>query len=171
MKLKLFTLLAMVVCFGQAKADLLYWQVSSPVDVYESVWATTGAQPTKFAYARIFDASSDTAWNNVSANGVAGKAVTAGSANVAANIGTDYSGGSFYIVIYDSSWKKLAWTEDIAYSTVSSSYIEATTAAEFNSNWTNAMAMTSFKFVPEPTSGLLMLLGAALLGLRRKRLA
>ena len=46
-------------------------------------------------------------------------------------------------------------------------------AAEFNQNWASAKAWTGGTFtptaVPEPTSGLLLLIGAAMMGLRRKR--
>ena len=45
--------------------------------------------------------------------------------------------------------------------------------AEFNQNWASANAWTGGIFtptaVPEPTSGLLLLIGAAMMGLRRKR--
>ena len=46
-------------------------------------------------------------------------------------------------------------------------------AAEFNQNWASANAWTGGIFtptaVPEPTSGVLLLIGAAMMGLRRKR--
>ena len=46
-------------------------------------------------------------------------------------------------------------------------------AAEFNQNWASANAWTGGTFtptaVPEPTSGVLLLIGAAMMGLRRKR--
>ena len=46
-------------------------------------------------------------------------------------------------------------------------------AAEFNQNWASAKAWTGGTFtptaVPEPTSGVLLLIGAAMMGLRRKR--
>jgi len=178
MKLKLIALLAGLSCVGMVKADLLYWQIdANPVPFYESVWATTSSESKTFAYAQILDSSDSTALDlyslaggSTAAKAVAATSETTGTGKVAANIGDSYSGGSFYIVLYDSDKKKIAWTEDISYSSVAS-YIEETSAAQFNANWTASLAASNFKFVPEPTSGLLMLVGAALLGLRRKRIA
>ncbi len=176
MKLKLIALLAGLSCVGMVKANLLYWQIdANPVPFYESVWATSSSVNKTFAYAQIFDSSNDStaldlyslAGGSTAAKAVAATSGTTGTGKVAATVG---SGSSFYIVLYDSKNNRIAWTEDISYSSVSS-YIEETSAAKFNANWTASLAASSFKFVPEPTSGLLMLVGAALLGLRRKRIA
>lgn len=162
------------------KADLLYWMVDNPKDV--------GGNSLDYTYASIAVAQDISAGqgkytasgylNNYFSgssveNGVVIKDIF-GSSAVAAILGTDYSSQSFFIELYDADMNARYQSE--VFTLLSpSAYI--TSAVEFNSNWSmtqsagglgGAFAPTA---VPEPTSGLLLLIGAAMMGLRRKRIA
>ena len=182
MKNKVLTALLTAVIASVASADILFWQVNSDVTIegdttkvgstwnYASLYAVdstdaivSSAPFTSYTWDSTGDISSGTT--------LIGKDAFDPSAY--ANIGNDYTGYSFYIelinVVGDTE-TGIARSEKIGASDLSNA-IRST--ADFNAGWSsiNAMGSSSLTFtaIPEPTSGLMLLVGAAILGLRRKR--
>ncbi len=137
---------------------MLYWQVSSEAaNTYSSA-----------DYAQLF-AVLDSSGQVVGAydgttSGLSTMPVTAANlANVAGTI------ASFYVELYNySSGEALARSETVSYSDVSN-YITDFRNGYSQMTANGAWVVNSFSAVPEPTSGLLMLLGLAGLALKRKR--
>jgi len=83
---------------------------------------------------------------------------------------TDYadSGYSFYVELYDTSDKLLAVSSDTWNYTTLLNDIKCVTDNPQNPLGYGRLIVSDFKAVPEPTSGLMLLLGLAALGLKRK---
>lgn len=171
MKLKIVTALMVLAGVMSAKADLLYWQLGG----------NTAASAYKdYAYASIYSVSDNgtkTLLNNVGLDNAStdpANTVAKGSAVVAAQFTPGSSASSFFIELYDSSMNLIAESDG---NTVADDLKNYISAVEFSQNWNAANVWggsTAFKdasAVPEPTSGLLLLIGAAMMGLRRKRIA
>lgn len=160
MKTKLLTALVAFAAVGLAKADLLYWMVdANPYGIqysYASVYTMDGENKV---YLQNYAPNS-----NESGDVVVKDSIVAAVVN-----GSGISTQSFYFELYNEALETVAWTEN----PISGSTLGAFIAAEeFNSNWSSINGAYSLKgvdFVPEPTSGLLLLLGATMLGLKRKR--
>ncbi len=173
MKLKVIAVLALMACGVTAYADYLYWMTPASGD---AKFETGGS--IAYSYAQIYSGtySSGTSGTalGLTADTTSGATasvnkLSAGSGAWASNVGTG-SDDSIYVILYDASGTEVAHSEGVAYA----NYKDYVEIAEFGQNW-QGMAVTTpfsiFTYVPEPTSGLLMLVGAALLGLRRKRVA
>ncbi len=185
MKKKIIAALVAISFATVVSAQVLYWQVNPSVTI------TGGSGELSWAYATLYAVASDSSTptqlssQKFDSSGTSSSAssyvdkdyfnVTSGDIipAYATLSGTDYTGYSFYIelVNYDNNVVTgVARSESVSYSNLGNALQDA---ANFNSNWSsiNAMGsnMTTFTAIPEPTSGLLLLVGAAVLGLRRKR--
>lgn len=181
MRNKVLTALLTAVIASVASADILYWLVNSDVTIEGS--STVG---TTWNYAALYALDSDGkivssapftsyTWDSSGdvSSGTSYIHKEAFDPMAYAQIGSDYSGYSFYIELANIQGET---TTGIARSTqVSASELSKaiSSSAEFNAGWSSINAMGSsgltFTAIPEPTSGLMLLVGAAILGLRRKR--
>ena len=173
---KLLTTLSAVVIGIAAHAASVNWQAnaiqSSPDTAVAAGWLIQ-------IYSSAVSYNYDSAKDGSIATWATGATVAAGTSFRAAGTGTQDNGttASYYAVIYDAATVAAAKnyivsdtvsvTINAAGSTGNLSFgaMTATTSANkfLNSSWTATTA------VPEPTSGLLMLLGMAGFALKRKR--
>ena len=106
---------------------------------------------------------------------VLAKSVFADGSTIAlANIGSDYSSKYFYIELFDAAGQLVGYSEAISGSDLlvtGSELAKYKETSRFAADWANTSAWDGGKFtaVPEPTGGLMILLGAGLIGLRRKK--
>ena len=150
------TLLALVALAGfAAYADYLYWMVDTPLTGYD--WST----------AKLVNNSNDElgsiSYSNMAdLNDVGGYTYS--------SLGTYDDSTSFFIELYNSS----STTDPIARANIGTAsslaaYIFGNNSMAAQGTMGGFAAGPSTFNVPEPTSGLLFLVGGVLLGLRRKR--
>ena len=168
MKLKIVSAMMVLAGVMSAKADLLYWQLGG----------NTAASAFDYAYASIYSVSGDGTKNLLKNVGLdnngrfEGNTIAKDSAVVAAQFTPGAAASSFFIELYDSNMNLIAESNGNTAASDLTSYISA---VEFSQSWNAAnvwggsAAFKAASAVPEPTSGLLLLLGAAMMGLRRKR--
>ena len=194
MKTKLIMLVVAGLIGLAASADVLYWQVNNSSAeahtkgndyAYAILRATTGSSATDGAQYYV---SENISSSGSSLNGAIAKSVFAdGSTYVggvmdAAKIlsftdgTTAYDGAlsslSFFLELYDASGNWVGETSPVqAYNTL----VSNGTISGFDANFkgVNAALGSSggYQEVPEPTSGLLMLVGLGALALRRRKVA
>lgn len=179
MKTKILALAAVGLIAGAMHADVLYWQVTDTGSDYATAMLSAvnkSTTPETYYYA------SENTLSGGSAGALINKADVTGGNYAAADLtkilswddDTSYSNLSslsFFIELYDESGNWLRQTTPISYSQLSD-YVATTPT--FNSNFTGvnggAFAPTGYA-IPEPTSGLLMLVGLGALALRRRKVA
>ncbi len=169
MKVKLFLLTFAASLMQLVQADLLLWQVGDDAPsnyTYASFKSNTSKSYDGSVYVDSTFSGSTVAGSDVD------KTVLASGITIGANIGTDYASKYFFIELYGDD-DELVGRSSIASANDLNAYIRSASemGAEFSgaNSWTGGTWTT--EDVPEPTSGLLLLMGAALLGLRRKKLA
>ena len=166
--MKKIIIAAAIVCAAVcAQASTVAWGLGSPID------ATTFASGTAYlicaadlAKPTLADDAAAQAWftaNGASLGGTAllSGAVVDGAINSTADISEAIGRKQYYLVIVNE------YKTAMAVSTITKALNITTSAMTVTANWTNAQ-MTSYA-IPEPTSGLLMLVGLAGLALRRRR--
>ena len=181
---KILTMFAIAGMAASLHADLLYWQVTS-----SDVAGISGA--SDYAYAKIYQTTDGGASKSELTTSYAfadgpGQLTHYENADVLDGAFAALSGAysypsdpavQFAIELFDSTGGVLAnsgWTTGDM-----STYISKT---EFGSNWSAMTATSGFGTsgsgaswtsgaVPEPTSGLMLLVGMAMLGLRRRKVA
>ena len=179
---RILLMFCVVLAFTATRADYLYWQISDlTVPNAGAGGGTLSGYTTATAYATTGDGSftaltsyvygydPDTDTEGIdSSTGSLAKDVPSGytyAADISAVNSSDYS---FFIELKNGSGNVVGWSNWVNYSdAVSGNYTTTGSLADVPSAsiWHGGSYSNS---VPEPTSGLLMLLGAACLGLRRK---
>lgn len=170
---KLIIAVAFAICGAIANAATVNWSANA---IQSSPDTAIGAGWLVQIYASSVDFSYDAAKEGSIATWATGSTVAAGTTFRAAGSGTQDNGttASYYAVIYDAA------TVAAAKNYIVSDNVSVTVAAAGGNAQLPFGAMTattsankflnsSWQSVPEPTSGLLMLLGMAGLALRRRR--
>lgn len=191
MKAKLLALAVAGLTGLAASADVLYWQVNNTAaDDYSSangranysyaILRATDSDPASTSGEHQYYVSQNlnTSGGNLGAavsRDVFGNGGYVGGVMDVANILSTTGGGnasslsalSFFIELYDSNCSWVGETSPVSYA----SLVESGTISGFNANFkgVNAAMGSSGYQVPEPTSGLLMLIGMGALALRRRR--
>ena len=151
-----------------ADVQALYWQVTPESNVNNVSFTAAalgyddGAGHTGYLH------NGSTSGNEWIAAASDGKSTELAAA-ILGEAGADYSGWSFFIELqnYDSTkgWYTSGRSETYAYSAISASSFSTSSSLSTVAPTTWSPSVP----VPEPTSGLLMLVGGALLALRRRR--
>lgn len=164
MRMKGLVLASVLAASTMAMANLLLWQV--------------GAKDIDYDYAQIFYNTSASYDGGTVLDNKVGDfddttkkvgAATFDYASVGADLGNDPTSQYFFIELFDAN-NNLVGKSEIAQG---SSLRDFIAASEFSAGFADKNAWTGGTFtptaVPEPTSGVLLLIGAAMMGLRRKR--
>ncbi len=153
-----------------ANASYLYWQVDdSAVQSYNTT-APAGYTIESGAYAMLKSDNSKSGYDTYGADGqVTDNKAPIGSSYYS-DIGTD-AGYSYFVELYNASGAPIARSQSINSS--STEWTAAYTDSLRTSNLAEIPSVSvwhagNFRAVPEPTSAILMLFGAAMLGLKRK---
>ena len=179
---KIITLAFGVAAALAVNAGVLYWQVAT-TQSGSDYQATMGDNSTvTYTYAML-KASSDasgspelsvTTYFDDGGDGIAATDNKALAQNfLAGNYFTDYGSAtvnSIWIELYNGN-NLVAESGKITGNDLQSLIAASQFSSSFDAANNNAAAISSFNAVPEPTSGLMLLIGAAMLGLRRKKVA
>lgn len=153
MKKIIFTFVAGIAMV--ASADVLYWMVDNPLEI-------DGVQTTWTSAAFFQESTQLSKWDaeDMSDFGYA-------TANIDRSV-AGYDSASYFIELYNDQNAVIAKSSAIAYSSIANSFFSPIASP---SSITFQASAGSFSNVPEPTSGLLFLIGGVLLGLKRRRMA
>ena len=153
---KLVALVAVLAMAGFAKADVLYWQVDTG--------AADASYTGEYSYAALY--ASDGTLLDGYYEAVDGKVLP-----MRSDLG-DYgsTGHSFYVELYNATLDSVYKGAEMTYDQLIGSGYIATIGGPELPSFTAAPAFNGAS-VPEPTSGMLLLIGGALLALRRRRQA
>ncbi len=186
------SLLAFAVA-ATAFADVLLWQVpTSPVSVSSNPGGTSWDGSWEYAMLKWTDSTELNYYNagtvdeNSEGNnyvtyyrGTGGDELTGWGADKSlagesittayGASGSDRRGGGWYIALYDSSNNLVGFSELLLDENVQDFRAKSHNIASWDT--ANAMVGGNYTAAPEPTSGVLLLLGAAVLGLRRRKVA
>ncbi len=174
-KLMVFAAVAALAFAGQAAT--VDWKVSYAGQ--GAAWSANGATVMAFAgadYADIVKLVTETGSNTLKADlttkalGQSTFSNFRGSANTVSVPATDAPSTMFWMIFSEGSWdagKAVTWTT--ATDVSGSYYTPPATGTSFALTATNFANSGTIASVPEPTSGILLLVGMAGLALRRKR--
>ena len=180
MKTKIVALLGLGLMGLTASAEVMYWQVNNENSTvsgsgYDSAYLVATDGTTKYYVTQNTASDGSTplgaaVYKNTFDNG--GYAMgDLSSLNPALGAGTTLSSLSFFLELYDANNQWVAETAPMTYNDLSDAI-----SSGFNPEFTgvnNALggSGTTYTNVPEPTSGLLMLVGLGALALRRRKIA
>ena len=191
MKSRIIGLLAAFTIVSTASAGVLLWQVPetslSATDVYggsQTISQTGGSNDNNYnwSYAMLKydttgDLSIDTADNNTSlatywrGNSLEGNQNHANASMSGRTLSSDLateSNANYYIALYNSQ------NQLMGYSSYLQNISDFTAASHNIADWAGintGVSGSSWTAAPEPTSGVLLLFGAAVLSLRRRKVA
>ena len=184
MKMKILALAAVASMGFAASADVLYWQVNNS-DSYvtekaydQAFLRATGGEGGDWVVTQNYASDGETSLGMAVAkstfdNGgyALGDLSSIMSTSTGAAFNGDISALSFYLELYDSAGNWLGQSNPIPYGSLGNA-VSTGINAEF-SGVNNALgSATGASYgVPEPTSGLLMLVGFGALALRRRKVA
>ena len=198
MKTKIMAFAAAAAIASCTNADVLYWTVNdsaSTVDVNGKTPVASWVQDDYSAWDYAALVKYDNAVSD-QANASGGTAVTSTPANSSGATGAgfisksqladweaaaadmnSYSSGYFYVELFNSGdrvgrsgeYLQMVDNGEGGYKLVNSSGKDFLSTSQFTVDSIVWNGGATFVAVPEPTSGLMLLLGAAVLGLRRKR--
>ena len=166
--LKFMFLFAAAVVAVAAQADIdsyFYWMLDTPMKYGEGAGETLNGSEVSYTYAKVSADGGDNYLTLYTTKGSTGSELLAAGQRGVAGFSSEDSFSTFLIELYSwdgSSANKVGWTT-LAYNQAGD-YIRSDVTAPGSSNY-----YTVSQVIPEPTSGLLLLLGLAGLGLRRRR--
>lgn len=142
---KLLVIAFVALCAVTSQASYLYWQVESSV-------------------ANQYGAVGGVLMGSATAGGTATQIGAANIGTVTSSFLNDSSYNSFYIELFNAENESVAVSKGMSYSDLAAMGAITTTLVTIPTAWTGGSYAA-----PEPTSGLLMLLGVAALGLKRRK--
>ena len=150
--------------------SLLYWMVEedpSAAIPFEYAHVVAVKEGEAAQYLRLYDADSGQVMQSTDQAAIDGGHATPATYGYLPGEVAAWSGYSFFIELLNDDGGVLGTSKQFprSYSSLESSIIK--TISDQPTVW----RQSSFEAVPEPTSGLLMLLGVAVLSLRRKRIS
>lgn len=156
MKAKILSLIAGLFVASLAHSDILYWQIDP----------ASGISTTGWNYVSLFSESSSGALNNIDPSGTRVAISNLGGTDTwyVSEVGNN-TADKFYIEIYSDldSTSPIGWSSHVAFTDLRGFANSDLHSAQVN--------VHQFQAVPEPTSGLMLLVGMAMLGLRRRKVA
>jgi hypothetical protein len=168
--MKKIIMAAAIVCAAVcAQASTVLWGLSSAVD--STTFASGTAyliQTASLAKPSLADDAAAQAWFTANGATLADKAMLTGAVTDGAISGSEVvespvARKQYYLVIVNEDKTAMAISTTTKAINIQAGTMNAT------AKWDGASQMTSYALVPEPTSGLLMLVGLGALALRRRR--